>query len=57
MIFCTVFDSQVVIERFPLTEDGWRQAWQALALILHGLMAAVGRCGGRFLGMDFRVWV
>ena len=30
VIRCTVFDDLKVIERFPLTEDGWRQAWQAL---------------------------
>ena len=28
VIRCTVFDDLKVIERFPLTEDGWRQAWQ-----------------------------
>ena len=33
VIFCTVFDSRKVIKRFPLTEDGWRQAWQALVRI------------------------
>lgn len=33
IIFCTVLDSLKVIERFPLTEDGWRQAWQALVRI------------------------
>lgn len=27
----TVFDDLKVMERFPLTRDGWRQAWQALA--------------------------
>ena len=29
----TVFDSRKVIEAFPLTEDGWCQAWQALVRI------------------------
>jgi hypothetical protein len=33
VIFCTVFDSLKVIERFPLTDDGWRQAWLALVRI------------------------
>jgi hypothetical protein len=33
VIRCTVFDDLKVIERFPLTEDGWRQAWQALVRI------------------------
>src|SRR5882757_1141214 len=27
---CGMFDDLKVTERFPLTEDGWRLAWQAL---------------------------
>jgi hypothetical protein len=30
---CGVFDDLKVIEHFPLTEDGWQQAWQALVKI------------------------
>ena len=33
VIRCTVFDDLKVIERFPLTEDGWHQAWQTLVRI------------------------
>ena len=33
VIRCTVFDDLKVIERFPLTEDGWRQTWQDLVKI------------------------
>ena len=33
VIRCTVFDDLKVMERFPLTEDGWHQAWQALVRI------------------------
>ena len=33
VIRCTVFDDLKVIEWFPLTGDGWRQAWQALVRI------------------------
>jgi hypothetical protein len=33
VIRCTIFDEMKAIERFPFTEDGWRQAWQALVKI------------------------
>jgi hypothetical protein len=33
VIRCTIFDELKAIERFPFTEDGWRQAWQALVRI------------------------
>lgn len=43
IIFCTVFDVMKVIERFPLTEDGWRLSLAAVLSVAASVVDQLGK--------------